>query len=104
MIGDASGSRFDPVSVTIKAGDGIRWTMVSGPPHNVAFWPDSIPAGSSAQLQAGMPDAISPLTGPMLVNPNQTYTMSFAGVKPGTYHYYCVPHLAAGMIGTIVVQ
>lgn len=104
MIGDAQGYRFDPANLTIKKGDGVRFTVVSTPPHNVTFWPDSIPSGASSALQANMPQTMAPLTGPLLMNPNQTYTVSFAGVPAGTYKYYCTPHLAMGMKATITVQ
>jgi plastocyanin len=104
MYADEKGSRYDPVSITIKRGDGIRWTLINGPPHNVAFWNDSIPAGAANVLQANMPNQLGALSGEMMTNPNQTYTISFAGVPAGTYHYYCVPHHALGMKGTIIVQ
>ena len=104
MIGDATGNRFDPPTLTIKRGDGVRWTVVSGPPHDATFWPDSIPPGASGSLQINMPQTIGPLTGPLLVNLSQTYMVSFAGLPAGVYHYYCTPHLALGMKGTIVVQ
>jgi plastocyanin len=104
MYADEKGSRFDPVAISIKRGDGIRWTLVNGPPHNVAFWNDSIPAGAASVLQGNMPDQVGPLSGTMMTNPNQTYTMSFTGVPAGTYKYYCVPHLALGMKGVITVQ
>jgi plastocyanin len=104
MIGDATGYRFDPASLTIKVGDGVRWTVVSTPPHNVTFWPDSIPSGANASLQANMQQTTAPLTGPLLINPSQTYLVSFSGARPGEYHYYCTPHLAVGMKGVITVQ
>jgi plastocyanin len=104
MIGDAKGYRFDPNHITVKVGDGIKFTNVTGGPHNVTFWADSIPAGAEAQLQANMPNTTSPLTGPLLINANDSYTVSFAGLKPGTYHFYCTPHLALGMIGVVTVQ
>ncbi|MGZ5043019.1 MAG: plastocyanin/azurin family copper-binding protein, partial [Usitatibacter sp.] len=28
----------------------------------------------------------------------------FGGASKGTYHYFCTPHLALGMKGTITVQ
>lgn len=104
MLGDERGYRFDPANLAIKRGDGVRWTVVSGPPHNVTFWPDSIPPGSSGVLQGNMTLTTAQLTGPLLVNPSQTYTISFGGVSAGTYHYYCTPHLALGMRGVITIQ
>lgn len=104
MVGDAKGYRFEPATLSIKAGDGVRWTMVSGGPHNVSFWPDSIPTGAAAQLAGAMAKQISPLVGPLLMQPNETYTISFGGASKGTYHYFCTPHLALKMYGTIAVQ
>ncbi len=104
MIGGATGYTFVPATVTIKSGDTVRWTNVSGGPHNVTFWSDSIPAGAGSRLQAAMPQQMSPLAGPLLSAPNATYTISFAGAPAGTYAYYCTPHLALGMKGKIVVQ
>lgn len=104
MIGDDKGYRFEPATITIKVGDGIKFTNVAGGPHNVSFWADSVPAGAAAALAANMPNSTSPLVGPLLINPNDTYTVSFAGTKPGSYKLYCTPHLALGMKGVITVQ
>ena len=104
MLGDATGYKFNPASITIKRGDAVRYTNVSGGPHNVTFWPDSIPSGAQSALAANMPTPMAPLTGPLLTNPNQTYTVSFANVPAGTYKFYCTPHLALGMKGVIQVQ
>jgi plastocyanin len=104
MFGDAAGYRFDPSTITIKRGDAVRWTVVSGQPHNVTFWSDSVPPTAVSILRANMPQTMAPLMGPLLTNPSQTYTVSLGGAPVGTYHYYCTPHLALGMKGTIVVQ
>jgi len=104
MIGDDKGYRFEPATVTIKAGDAVRFTMVSGGPHNVAFDPSTVPADSKNQLDANMDQKISELSSPMMMNPNETYVISFGGVKPGVYPFHCTPHLAMGMKGTITVQ
>ena len=103
MIGDAKGNRFVPGSITIHVGDVVTWTNVSGA-HNVVFWSDSIPAGTQAVLQGKMGATMGPLTGPLFAAPNATYTVSFAGLKAGTYKYYCLPHLALGMRAQVVVQ
>ena len=104
MIGDDKGYRFDPADITVKAGDGIKFIMVSGGPHNVAFDPATIPADVKPQLMANMPNQQAELSSPLFMNPNESYTMSFANVKPGQYPYHCTPHLAMGMKGTITVQ
>ncbi|MGE5100012.1 MAG: plastocyanin/azurin family copper-binding protein [Deltaproteobacteria bacterium] len=104
MIGDDKGYRFEPATVTIKSGDAVRFTMVSGGPHNIAFDPSTVPADSKNQLDANMDQKISELSSPMLMNPNENYVISFGGVKPGVYPFHCTPHLAMGMKGTITVQ
>ena len=104
MMGDAQGYRFDPKKLEIHVGDAVKFIMVSGGPHDVTFWPDSIPAGATAQLNANMPDHTAELTAPMTINPNATYTISFAGVPTGDYKYFCTPHLAMGMVAEIEVE
>ena len=104
MIGDDKGYRFEPADITIKSGDAVKFTVVGGGPHNVAFDPATVPADSKAQLNANMPNEMSELSSPMLMNPNESYTISFGGVKPGVYPFHCTPHLAMNMKGTITVQ
>jgi plastocyanin len=104
MIGDASGYRFAPAKLTIQRSDRVKFTLVSGPPHNVVFWDDSIPKGAAAKLGKAMTKTVGPLTGPFLLNTGETYEISFAGLPAGTYKYYCAPHLALGMHATIEVK
>ena len=104
MVLEGSTYKFSPDNLTIKSGDVVTFHNVSGGPHNVSFWTDSIPSGAAAALQANMSNTTSQLIGPLLMNANDTYTISFAGVPAGTYKYYCTPHLAMGMKGTITVQ
>lgn len=104
MVGDDKGYRFEPADITVKQGDGIKFIMVTGGPHNVAFDPAEIPANVKGALSANMPNQISELQGPMLMNANETYTVSFANVPAGKYNFHCTPHLAMGMKGTITVQ
>lgn len=105
MLGDdGQAYRFEPADVTIKPGDAVKFVMVSGGPHNISFDPATVPPESKAQLDANMDQKISELSSPLLMNPNETYTISFGGIKPGKYEYHCTPHLATGMTGTITVQ
>jgi plastocyanin len=108
MIGDGNSYKFEPSDLTIKAGDGIKFTVVSTPPHNVAFdvaQPGLADAAVKGQLDANMgPNKIGELSSPLLLNVGDTYTISFAGVKPGKYAFNCTPHLAMNMKGTVTVQ
>ncbi|MCC6244949.1 MAG: cupredoxin domain-containing protein [Gemmatimonadaceae bacterium] len=104
MYGDAQGYRFEPADLTIKAGDGIKFVFVNGGPHNVAFDPATVPAAGKAQLDANMPEKMGELSGKMLLAEGESYTISFAGVAPGTYDFNCTPHLAMNMKGKVTVQ
>lgn len=104
MIGDASGYRFEPANFTVKQGDAVKFIMTSGGPHNVAFQGITDPA-TKAQLDANMSGAkLGELSSPLLMQPNEAYTISFAKVPAGTYNYNCTPHVAMGMKGVITVQ
>ena len=104
MVGDAQGYRFDPANLTVKQGDAVRFVMVSGGPHNVAFDEAGIPAAGKDQLAANIPNPAAPLSSQMVMNPNEEIVISFANVAPGAYNYNCTPHLAMGMKGVITVQ
>ncbi len=95
---------FEPAAVTIKAGSTVRFINVSGGPHNVAFYGDSIPKGGADALKKGMPNPMGDLTGPFLTQPNEKYDVSFAGAPAGVYKGYCMPHVALGMHITVTVQ
>jgi plastocyanin len=105
MVGDAKGYRFEPAEVTIKQGDGIKFVIVTGGPHNVAFDPATVPADVKAQLDANMgTDKMGELSSNMKMNPGESVTVSFGNIKPGQYPFHCVPHLALNMKGVITVQ
>lgn len=105
MLGDAKGYRFDPANFTVKQGDGVRFVVVNGGPHNVAFDPATIPPDVRGQLDANMgTDKMGELSSNMKMNPGESVTISFGNIKPGQYPYHCVPHLALNMKGVLTVQ
>jgi plastocyanin len=105
MVGDAKGYRFEPANFTIKQGDGVKFVVVSGGPHNVAFDPATIPSDLKSQLDANMgTDKMGELSSNMKMNPGESVTVSFGKIKPGQYPFHCVPHLALNMKGVITVQ
>ncbi len=104
MIGDGAGYRFEPAALTIAPGDGVKFILVSGGPHNVAFDPAAVPAASKAQLSANMPEQAGELSGKMMLNADESYTISFGGIAAGEYAFHCTPHLAMNMKGVITVK
>lgn len=77
--------QFDPSTITIKAGDTVKWVNNKLYPHNVAFEDSSIE--SHKQL---------------VFSPGDSYETTFD--TPGTYTYYCEPHRGAGMVATVIVE
>ncbi|MFB6192211.1 MAG: plastocyanin/azurin family copper-binding protein [Haloarculaceae archaeon] len=92
---------FEPETVTIGSGGTVRWEFES-PSHNVCAWPEmheavSLPDGASGfgtMEQGGDEFATVPK--------GETFEHTFE--TPGEYTYVCVPHAAADMIGTVVVE
>lgn len=104
MVLEGSKYKYDPDNLTIKSGDVVRFHNKSGGPHNVSFWPDSIPSGAADVLTKNMPDQMAPLESPLLTEPDAVYQVSFAGAPTGNYKFYCLPHLALGMRGKLKVE
>ena len=104
MVGDDKGYRFEPADIKLKAGDAIKFVVVSMGPHNVAFDAASL-GDQKAQLDANMgADKMAELSSAMKMNPGESLTVSFGNIKPGVYHFNCTPHLAMNMKGTVTVQ
>jgi plastocyanin len=105
MTGNGSTrAAYEPSSLKIAPGTTVRFVNVSGGPHNIAFWQDSIPSGAAAALNANMKNTIDNLSGPFLTSPNETYDVSFANAPKGTYKGYCTPHVTLGMKIGITVE
>jgi mono/diheme cytochrome c family protein/plastocyanin len=100
----SGGETTDPNEIDIRVGDIVTFKNDGGGAHNVAFFPDSIPDGAKAQLQANMPNTSGPLIGPMMPTEGDTYTISFDKLPPGKYVFYCTPHQGKKERGTIVVR
>lgn len=91
MIMNGAENYFEPANVTVKQGDVVRFTLVSGV-HNVSF-----PAAKNPGMN-GLPAA-----SPYLTTAGQTHDM-VVDLAPGTYNFQCDPHVAMNMFGTLTVQ
>jgi plastocyanin len=92
MVSTPSGGElFEPSTVTVNPGDVIRWTLVSGV-HNASFPAKKNPGGVTL-----------PRSTPYLQAVGQTHDM-VVNLPAGEYTFQCDPHVAMGMVGTLIVQ
>ena len=103
MVLEGTSYKFVPSELSVKVGDQVVFHNVSGGPHNVAFFADSIPAGAQAVIDPQFKDPLGPLSSALVVDPNATITVSFAGAPTGDYKFTCTPHMAMGMNGKVTV-
>jgi plastocyanin len=102
---DHEGYRFEPAYLDVRSGDGVRFVMISGIPHNVAFDRDFIPPGSVPQLAANLSLLGSRnLATPVVTTLDSAVVISTAGLPRGDYLFYCGPHRSLNMHGVIRVQ
>ena len=83
MNSDGKKGWFDPATLTIKANDVVRFHNKTGGPHNVSFWPDSIPSGAATALDLSdlfLPGAI-PNGDPQLAIQDSTHTSSGTTIR-----------------------
>jgi len=104
MVLEGTTYKFVPAELTVKVGDQVVFHNVSGGPHNVQFFADSIPAGAAAVIDPQLKDPIGPLSSALLIDPNATMSISFANAPVGEYKLTCTPHMAMKMNGKITVS
>lgn len=86
---------FDPLGALVPPGGTVRWILVEGVHTATAFHPDHgnvplrVPAGTDGWDSGYLVEAGS--------------AFEVVLTKEGVYDYFCRPHLAAGMVGRIVV-
>jgi plastocyanin len=90
-----TGDTYSPAQVTISVGDTVRWEFV-GLDHTVTSG-----AGCTADDKFCSP-ADSDCANSASSAPAASYEHTFT--EPGTYPYFCIPHCAQGMTGTVVVS
>lgn len=90
------GLKFDPADITIPKGGIVTWINTSDLPHTAT----DDPSKASNPANAALPSGAEPWDSGN-VDPGGSWSYTFD--TPGTYKYFCVPHEAAGMVGTITV-
>lgn len=100
----SEGNRFDPSTVTLRVGETLRFVNDSSQAHTVTAYEDSLSGGIDYFASGGFEDEASARrgVGRGLITPGESFEISFS--TPGRVRYFCIPHEAQGMIGTIVIE
>ncbi|QIB78327.1 DUF5059 domain-containing protein [Haloferax volcanii] len=103
---EMSAVAFEPAELTVSAGDTVAFEHVGGEAHSVTAYGDELPEGAAYWASGGFESQEAAETGwsegKGAVQSGQSYVHTFE--TAGEHAYYCVPHEAAGMTGTIVVE
>jgi plastocyanin len=89
--------RFSPETITISAGDSVRWLNASRTWHTVTT--DYRMAKDPKNVN--LPVNAEPFNSGK-IDPGGTWSYQF--MLPGTYRYFCIYHEEQGMVGEIVVS
>jgi len=89
--------KFAPETITISAGETVRWVNTSGFPHTATA---DIEKASNPD-HVVLPEGAEPFDSG-LMQPEEEYSHRFD--VSGRYRYFCIPHEGAGMIGEIIVE
>lgn len=95
LVGPNGDHAFLPENLTVDAGTTVQWLWTSAG-HSVVSGASATPDGLFCS-----PNDVSCDTA-KVYGAGTIYRHTF--VTPGTYPYFCPPHVAVGMFGSVVVQ
>lgn len=102
-----SADAYRPETYEVTVGEEVTWKNTSTKGHTVTAFDHGVPDGAAFFASGGYDDqseaedAWFDEFGGRL-DTGDTFSHTFE--VPGTYEYYCIPHLAADMVGTVVVS
>jgi plastocyanin len=97
-------NRFAPAEIRARPADTLHFANTPGGLHNVQFDKDSITPSSRALLESAMQgQKIGPLSSPLLILEDESYTMLVPALPAGRYPLFCLPH-AGQMRGALLVE
>jgi plastocyanin len=103
---EAKAVAFDPAELTVSVGDTVAFEWAAGEAHNVVARESELPDGATYWASGGFDSEEAAVegweNGEGAVTEGTAYVHTFE--TAGEHPYYCVPHEAAGMEGTIVVE
>ena len=103
---DMTAVAFEPAELTVSVGDTVAWTHAGGEPHSVTAAGDALPEGASYWASGDFDSEEAARegweNGQGYVASGRSYVHTFE--TTGEHGYFCIPHEAAGMEGTVVVE
>jgi plastocyanin len=96
--------RFEPADVQARPNDILVFHVVSGAPHSVVFEGKDLGPASRVAFNSAMPSRAGDLSSPLLTASGTEYRMTVPQVPPGRYPFYCLPHRAYDMQGTLTIK
>ncbi|MEP6688159.1 MAG: plastocyanin/azurin family copper-binding protein [Gemmatimonadales bacterium] len=106
LIADAGKDdfRFAPSSLTVKPNDVIVFRVASGAPHSIVFEGEGLSPGVRGAFNTAMQGRSGDLSSPLLTAEGKEYRLVVPQVPAGTYAFYCLPHRAYDMRGTLTIE
>jgi plastocyanin len=95
--------RFVPATVSARAGDVLLFRTVSGTPHSIVFESNGLSAPAREALNGAMGRRAGDLSSPLLSPDGAEYRFVVPAISPGRYQFFCLPHRAYDMRGTLHV-
>jgi plastocyanin len=90
----------------VPQGDTVAWTHAAGEAHSVSAYQDDIPEDAEYWASGGFESEDAARTGwenvQGAVQSGQSYIQTFETIR--THEYVCIPHEAAGMVGSVTVE
>jgi plastocyanin len=96
--------RFDPANVRARPGDVLLFRTVSGTPHSIVFEAAGLSAPAHEALNGAMSRRAGDLSSPLLSPDGAEYRVVVPALAPGRYQFFCLPHRAYDMRGTLDVR
>lgn len=96
VVGMTNTMTYTPDTVRVSVGETVRWKNSADVMHTVT----ADPAEAFKDESVRLPEGAATFNSGNL-SPSDTFEHTFD--VPGTYRYFCIPHEAVGMYGTVIV-
>ncbi|MFB6219371.1 MAG: plastocyanin/azurin family copper-binding protein [Halobacteriaceae archaeon] len=101
-----STDKFLPRRIEVAVGETVVWANTSDRPHTVTAYEGSLPDGAPYFASGGFDSEAAAREGWFdgmggAIQSGETYEHTFE--VAGEFPYFCIPHEAAQMVGTVVV-